>query len=79
MHAGGVGGPGFLLIDLGGGEVDFKVGPRFFCRFFLIPFFNGVCKDACVTEDSFSYADKLRVGFPGCHELPLVSHIYVSC
>ena len=29
VYAGSVGGSGFLVIDLGGGEVGFKVGPRF--------------------------------------------------
>jgi len=65
VRAGGVGGSGFFVIDLGGGQVGLKVGPRFVGRLFLILFFNGVSKDACVTEDSFSYADKLRVGFRG--------------
>jgi len=65
MHASGIGGSGFLVTDLGGGEVGFKIGPRFFCCFFLIPFFNGVCKDAGVAEDGFADADKLWVGFRG--------------
>lgn len=63
VHASGVGGSGFFIIGLGGGEMGLEVIPRFVCRLFHISFSDGVCKDACVTEDRFSYADKLRVSF----------------
>ena len=63
VHASSVGGSGFCIIGLSGGEMGLEVIPRFVCRLFHISFFDGVCKDACVTEYRFSYADKLRVGF----------------
>jgi len=53
MHAGGVSGACFFVVNLSGGEVRFKVTPCFICIWFLIPFFNGVGKDTCVTEDGF--------------------------
>ena len=38
MHAGGVGGACFFVVDLSGGEMRFKVTPCFICIWFLIPF-----------------------------------------
>ena len=65
MHAGGVGRASFFIIDLSGGEVCFEVTPCFVRIWFVVPFFNCVCKDACIAEDDFADADKLWVGFWG--------------